>query len=86
MKTTLLVMTLNEVLGMKTIMPQVSRDWCDQIIIVDGGSTDDTIEGPGNRAMNSISRNGPVFVMPITRCYLTLPATSSSPSARMEIP
>jgi len=44
MKTTLLVMTLNEVLGMKTIMPQVSRDWCDQIIIVDGGSTDDTIE------------------------------------------
>jgi len=44
MKTTLLVMTLNEVRGMKTIMPQVSRDWCDQIIIVDGGSTDDTIE------------------------------------------
>jgi glycosyltransferase involved in cell wall biosynthesis len=44
MKTTLLVMTLNEVEGMKAIMPQVDRSWLDQIIVVDGGSTDGTIE------------------------------------------
>ena len=44
MKTTLLVMTLNEVIGMKAIMPQIDRSWCDQIIIVDGGSTDGTIQ------------------------------------------
>jgi glycosyltransferase involved in cell wall biosynthesis len=43
-KTTLLVMTLNELNGMKAIMPKVRRDWCDQTIIVDGGSTDGTIE------------------------------------------
>lgn len=44
MKTTLLVMTLNEVNGVKAIMPQIDRSWVDQIIVVDGGSTDGTIE------------------------------------------
>lgn len=44
MKTTLLVMTLNEIDGMKVIMPQVDTNWCDQTIIVDGGSTDGTIQ------------------------------------------
>lgn len=44
MKTTLLVMTLNEINGMKAIMPRVKKEWIDQIIIVDGGSTDGTIE------------------------------------------
>lgn len=44
MKTTLLVMTLNEIEGMKAIMPQIDRSWVDQIIVVDGGSTDGTVE------------------------------------------
>ena len=44
MKTTLLVMTLNEIDGMKAIMPRIKREWFDQIIVVDGGSTDGTIE------------------------------------------
>lgn len=43
-KVTLLIPTLNEIEGMRVIMPQIQRDWCDQIIIVDGGSTDGTIE------------------------------------------
>ncbi|OGX25722.1 MAG: histidinol phosphate phosphatase [Omnitrophica WOR_2 bacterium RIFCSPHIGHO2_01_FULL_48_9] len=44
MKVTLLIPTLNEITGMKTIMPKVAKDWCDQILIVDGQSTDGTIE------------------------------------------
>lgn len=41
---TLVVPTWNEIEGMKAIMPQIRREWVDQIIILDGGSTDGTIE------------------------------------------
>ncbi len=44
MRFTLIVMTLNEIEGMKIIMPRIKKDWIDQIIIVDGGSTDGTVE------------------------------------------
>jgi glycosyltransferase involved in cell wall biosynthesis len=44
MKVTLLVLTLNEINGMKAIMPKILPHWCQQIIVVDGGSTDGTVE------------------------------------------
>ncbi len=43
-KVTLLALTLNEIDGMKVIMPAIEKDWCDQILILDGGSTDGTVE------------------------------------------
>lgn len=44
MKVSLLVMTLNEIEGMKAIMPKIDRSWVEQILVIDGGSTDGTIE------------------------------------------
>lgn len=44
MKVTLLIPTLNEIEGLKTILPLISKDWYDQLLIVDGQSTDGTIE------------------------------------------
>lgn len=44
MKITLLVPTLNEIDGMKAIMPKIRREWYDQLIVLDGGSSDGTVE------------------------------------------
>ncbi|MCK5000553.1 MAG: glycosyltransferase family 2 protein [Anaerohalosphaera sp.] len=44
MKITLIVPTLNEIDGMKAIMPLIKKQWYDQLIILDGGSTDGTVE------------------------------------------
>lgn len=44
MTATLLALTLNEIDGVKAILPLIDRSWVDQLIVVDGGSTDGTIE------------------------------------------
>jgi glycosyltransferase involved in cell wall biosynthesis len=44
MKLTLCVMTLNEIDSMKVIMPKVDTSIFDQVLVIDGGSTDGTIE------------------------------------------
>lgn len=44
MKVTLLIPTLNEIDGMKTIMPKIKKEWYHQLLIIDGQSTDGTIE------------------------------------------
>jgi glycosyltransferase involved in cell wall biosynthesis len=41
---TLLIPTLNEIEGMKVIMPKVRREWVDQILVLDGNSTDGTAD------------------------------------------
>ncbi|AWM36540.1 Undecaprenyl-phosphate mannosyltransferase [Gemmata obscuriglobus] len=41
---TLVVPTLNEIVGMKAIMPRIRAAWVDQVIVLDGGSTDGTAE------------------------------------------
>lgn len=44
MKITLLIPTLNEIEGLKQIMPLIKKEWVDQVLFVDGGSTDGTVE------------------------------------------
>jgi glycosyltransferase involved in cell wall biosynthesis len=41
---TLFVLAMNEIDGMRAVMPRVKREWVDQIIVADGQSTDGTIE------------------------------------------
>ena len=44
MKVTLLALTLNEIEGVRAILPRIPRDLVSQLLVVDGGSTDCTIE------------------------------------------
>jgi|TARA_B100001964_G_scaffold46581_1_gene51997 glycosyltransferase involved in cell wall biosynthesis len=41
---TLFVVALNEIDGLKAIMPRIDKNWVDQILIVDGDSRDGTVE------------------------------------------
>ena len=44
MKISVVVFTLNEITGMMAIMPRIKKEWYDELIIIDGNSSDGTIE------------------------------------------
>ncbi|MEO5360872.1 MAG: glycosyltransferase family 2 protein [Nitrospirota bacterium] len=44
MKVALLIPTFNEIIGLRQIMPMIKREWVDEIVFVDGNSTDGTID------------------------------------------
>ena len=41
---TLLLLTLNEIDGIKVVYPKINKNLFSKIVILDGGSTDGTIE------------------------------------------
>jgi glycosyltransferase involved in cell wall biosynthesis len=44
MTTALIILTFNEIDGVKELLPRIDRNWVDEILVVDGGSTDGTIQ------------------------------------------
>ncbi len=60
MNVTLLIPTLNEIEGLKAIMPRINPAWCDQILFVDGRSTDGTAEYLREHHYEYVVQRGPV--------------------------
>ena len=44
MTVALIITTFNEIAGVKNIIPRIKKEWVDEILFVDGGSTDGTIQ------------------------------------------
>ncbi len=44
MGTALIILTFNEIDGVKELLPKIDKNWIDEILVVDGGSTDGTID------------------------------------------
>jgi len=58
MKIALLIPTLNEIDGVKKIMPRIKREWVDEIVFVDGNSTDGTVEYVKEQGYTLFLENG----------------------------
>ncbi len=44
MTSTLFVIMRNEIKGLQTVLPRIKREWFDEVLLLDGGSTDGSIE------------------------------------------
>jgi glycosyltransferase involved in cell wall biosynthesis len=92
MKITLLIPTLNEIIGMKAIMPNMRREWVDQIMILDGGSTDGTIEWARDQGYDVHVqkerglRKGYIEVMPLCRGDVVITFSPDGNSLAEKIP
>ncbi|MFT5207355.1 MAG: glycosyltransferase involved in cell wall biosynthesis [Candidatus Omnitrophota bacterium] len=66
MKIGLIMFSLNEINGMKVTLPRIKSEWVDDIVIIDGGSTDGTIayaESLGFRVVRQTRKGGIIPAM-----------------------
>jgi glycosyltransferase involved in cell wall biosynthesis len=66
---TLLMPTLNEIDGLRAIMPLVDPKWCDQILVLDGGSTDGTVEFAKDHGYDLVSQEHPGLINAYRQCW-----------------
>lgn len=59
MKVTLFVPTLNEIEGVKAIMPRIKKGWVDEVLVIDGHSTDGTKEYMEKAGYRVLTQKGP---------------------------
>ena len=57
MSTAIIILTLDEIDGVRVIGPKLNKDWAEEIIFVDGGSKDGTIEEAKKLGFNVIHQN-----------------------------
>ena len=57
MSTAVIILTLDEIDGVRAILPKLNKDWAEEIIFVDGGSKDGTIEEAKKLGFEVIHQN-----------------------------
>lgn len=69
MKVCIVIPTLNEIQGLKEIVPKIKPEWYDRLIILDGGSTDGTVEYAKEKKYEVISQIKPGMRMAYIESY-----------------
>jgi len=58
MSTTVIIPTKNEIKGVKVVLPKLNKEWADEWLVVDGRSTDGTVEEAGKLGFKVIKQKG----------------------------
>lgn len=69
LRVALIIPTKNEIEGMKWFMPQIKSGWYDELLVVDGGSTDGTVEYCREMGYKLITQKGKGLSMALADAF-----------------